>query len=93
MMPKRPLALCPDNSVVGGYYDDEFMADTHSLWRLKEAGRFNFVTSRLVFQPIINAPERVTQIERTEKARINQPGGPDRIVGAIPDRPNPADTT
>jgi hypothetical protein len=41
-------ALYLDTSVIGGYFDPEFMADTRALWRLMEAGRFRFryVTSR-----------------------------------------------
>ena len=62
--PMHALALYLDTSVIGGYYDAEFMADTRALWRLKEAGRFNFVTSRLVFQEIANAPERVRDLMR-----------------------------
>ncbi|MDI1251513.1 MAG: hypothetical protein PSV13_21815 [Lacunisphaera sp.] len=53
------LALYLDTSVIGGYYDAEFMADTRALWRLKEAGVFQFVTSQLVFQEIVRAPEWV----------------------------------
>jgi len=58
------LSLYLDTSVIGGYFDAEFMADTRALWRLKEAGQFNFVTSRLVFQEIANAPERVRDLMR-----------------------------
>lgn len=50
--------------MIGGYFDAEFMADTRALWRLREAGRLNFVTSRLVFQEIIGAPERVRELMR-----------------------------
>lgn len=59
------LSLYLDTSVIEGYFDVEFMADTRVLWQLQEAGRFNFVTSQLVFQEIANAPERV----RTPDAR------------------------
>jgi len=37
------LSLYLDTSVIGGYFDAEFMADTRALWRLKEAGQFQFV--------------------------------------------------
>lgn len=33
-------SLYLDTSVIGGYFDAAFMADTRALWRLKEAGRF-----------------------------------------------------
>jgi predicted nucleic acid-binding protein len=58
------LALYLDTSVIGGYFDPEFMADTRALWRLKEAGSFRFITSQLVFQEIAGAPERVREMMR-----------------------------
>ncbi len=58
------LSLYLDTSVIGGYYDAEFMADTRALWRLREARRFRFVTSQLVFQEIVGAPERVRELMR-----------------------------
>jgi predicted nucleic acid-binding protein len=59
------LGLYLDTSVIGGYYDTEFMGDTRALWRLREAGRFRFITSQLVFQEIAGAPERVRELMRT----------------------------
>jgi predicted nucleic acid-binding protein len=64
MTPRPALALYLDTSVIGGYYDARFMADTRALWRLRERGQFRFITSRLVFQEIINAPERVRDLMR-----------------------------
>jgi predicted nucleic acid-binding protein len=58
------LPLYLDTSVIGGYFDAEFMADTRALWRLREAGRFRFITSQLVFQEIAGAPERVRELMR-----------------------------
>jgi len=55
-------ALYLDTSVIGGYFDAEFMADTRALWRLMEAGRFRFVSSVLVEQEIVRAPERVRRL-------------------------------
>lgn len=60
----RALALYLDTSVIGGYFDVEFMADTRALWRLKEAGRFRFVCSQLVFQEIARAPKPVRDLIR-----------------------------
>jgi predicted nucleic acid-binding protein len=62
-MQARSLYL--DTSVIGGYFDPEFMADTRALWRLREEGRFRFITSRLAFQEIVSAPERVRNLMRT----------------------------
>ena len=53
------LSLYLDTSVIGGYYDAEFLADTRALWLLKETGRFRFVSSQLVINEIAGAPERV----------------------------------
>jgi len=58
------LSLYLDTSVIGGYYDPEFMAATRALWRLREEGRLHFVTSQLVFQEISRAPERVQELMR-----------------------------
>jgi len=58
------LSLYLDTSVIGGYYDTEFMADTRALWKLREAGCFRFITSQLVFQEIAGAPERVRELMR-----------------------------
>jgi predicted nucleic acid-binding protein len=59
------LSLYLDTSVIGGYYDAEFMADTGALWRLKEAGRFRFISSQLVIDELAGAPERVRELMRT----------------------------
>ena len=58
------LALYLDTSVIGGYFDAEFQADTRALWRLKEAGRFRFVSSQLVIDELVKAPERVKELMR-----------------------------
>jgi len=58
------LSLYLDTSVIGGYFDAEFMADTRALWRLKEEGRFAFVSSELVLDEVARAPERVQELWR-----------------------------
>jgi predicted nucleic acid-binding protein len=60
--------LPTDTSVIGGYYDAEFMADTRALWRLRDAGRVRFVSSQLVIDEIAGAPERVRELTRTSFA-------------------------
>ena len=57
-------ALYLDTSVIGGYFDVEFMADTRALWRLMEAGRFRFVSSVVVEREIAGAPEQVRALMR-----------------------------
>jgi predicted nucleic acid-binding protein len=61
----RALSLYLDTSVIGGYFDAEFMADTRALWRLMEAGRFRFVTSQVVSNEIASAPAQVLELMRT----------------------------
>lgn len=58
------LSLYLDTSVIGGYFDAEFMADTRAWWRLKEEGRFAFVSSELVLDEVARAPERVQELWR-----------------------------
>ncbi len=57
-------ALYLDTSVIGGYFDPEFMADTRALWRLREAGRFDFYSSTIVDREIAAAPEQVRALMR-----------------------------
>ena len=59
------LSLYLDTSVIGGYFDAEFMVDTRALWKLREAGRYRFISSQLVFQEIACAPERVRELMRS----------------------------
>ena len=61
----RAPTLYLDTSVIGGYFDAEFMTATRALWRLKETGRFRFISSVLVEQEIAGAPERVRELMRT----------------------------
>jgi len=58
------LSLYLDTSIIGGYFDTEFMADTRALWKLREAGRFRFVSSVVVDQEIARAPEPVRALMR-----------------------------
>jgi hypothetical protein len=58
------LSLYLDTSVIGGYYDAEFMADTRALWRLRDAGHFTFLSSVVVDQEIAGAPESVRALMR-----------------------------
>lgn len=60
----RALSLYLDTSVLGGYFDVEFMADTRALWRLRDAGHFTFFSSVIVDQEIAKAPDRVRTLMR-----------------------------
>ncbi len=59
-MPIPTLYL--DTSVVGGYHDTEWMADTRLLWTQRASGRWVFLSSGLVAQEISDAPPEVQQI-------------------------------
>ena len=59
------LSLYLDTSVIGGYFDPEFMADTRALWRLRDEGRFRFISSVVLDQEIARAPEQVRELMRT----------------------------
>jgi predicted nucleic acid-binding protein len=59
------ISLYLDTSVIGGYHDSEFMADTRALWRLKEAGVYRFVSSSLVLDELVRAPEKVRDLVAT----------------------------
>ena len=41
------------------------MEDTRALWRLREAGRFRFVSSDVVSDEVADAPEHVRELMRT----------------------------
>ena len=59
------LSLYLDTSVIGGYHDAVFMADTRELWRLRDAGHFRFVSSVIVAGEVAGAPEEVRELMRT----------------------------
>jgi len=63
-MPER-FSLYLDTSVIGGYYDTEFMAETRALWRLRDEGRCRLVSSVIVDQEIARAPGRVRALMRS----------------------------
>ena len=64
------LSLYLDTSVIGGYFDAKFRADTRALWRLKDAGQFQFVSSVIVEKEITGAPLRVRELMRDTFAGI-----------------------
>ncbi len=55
-------ALYLDTSVIGGYFDVEFMADTRVLWRLRDTGKFRFISSEMVIDEVALAPARVREL-------------------------------
>ncbi len=53
-----------DTSILGGYFDDEFAEPTRELWRQRELGLFQFVTSSVVRAEMEDAPEEVKSLFR-----------------------------
>lgn len=76
-MPAQILYL--DTSVIGGYYDAEFMADTRALWRLMDLGAYRFYTSRVAINELRGAPLAVRQLAARTFA------DPTRILGVSPE--------
>jgi len=60
VLPAQTLYL--DTSVIGGYYDSEFMADTRALWRLMERGAYRFYSSRVGMNELRGAPLPVREL-------------------------------
>jgi len=63
-MKSRKLTLYLDTSVIGGYYDDEFMLDTQLLFREIQAGKYDIAISDLTLKELIKAPENVRTLLR-----------------------------
>ena len=57
-------ALYLDTSVIGGYFDAEWMADTRELWAQARAGKWLLLTSIVTERELENAPEKVRQLFR-----------------------------
>jgi predicted nucleic acid-binding protein len=53
-----------DTSVIGGYFDAEWMADTRELWAQARAGKWRLLTSIVAERELENAPENVRQLFR-----------------------------
>lgn len=58
----HPIPLYLDTSVIGGYFDKEFMADTRTLWALKDEDYFSFKSSVLVADEVASAPQQVRSL-------------------------------
>ena len=58
----RTATLYLDTSVIGGYHDTEWMADTRELWAQRTRGLWTFRSSGLVAEEITEAPPEVQQI-------------------------------
>ena len=61
-MPDPARKLYIDTSVVGGYHDPLWKADTRQLWQQAEAGHWSLITSIVAEAEIQNAPANVRQV-------------------------------
>ncbi|MBI5445808.1 MAG: PIN domain-containing protein [Deltaproteobacteria bacterium] len=51
-----------DTSVLGGYFDVEFLEDTRAFWEELRAGRCTAVISTLSLEELVRAPEQVQEL-------------------------------
>ncbi len=51
-----------DTSVFGGYFDDEFQADTIKLFEGIKAGRFSVIVTSLTVDELVESPEEVRNL-------------------------------
>ena len=58
---KRPRIYC-DSSVIGGYFDSEFEADSRRFIDAVKKGRIVMLVSEVVVQEILQAPENVQNL-------------------------------
>jgi predicted nucleic acid-binding protein len=58
-MKGRKLILYLDTSVIGGYYDDEFLEDTQRLFQTIKNNEYDVVISDLTLKELIKAPQNV----------------------------------
>jgi predicted nucleic acid-binding protein len=68
-MAASPSKLSVDTSVIGGYFDSEFMFDTRKLWRKMETGKYEFYVSTISFIELAGAPTQV----RAPQERSGEP--------------------
>jgi hypothetical protein len=58
----RIQTLYLDTSVIGGYHDSEWMADTRELWAQAKAGQWRLITSIIAEAELTNAPSNVREL-------------------------------
>ncbi len=60
----RALRIYADTSILGGYFDVEFMTDTKLLFDEIIKGNYKLVISDLTEKELLNAPDRVKTLLR-----------------------------
>ena len=58
-MKGRKLLLYLDTSVIGGYYDNEFLTDTQRLFQAVKNNEYGVVISDLTLKELVKAPRNV----------------------------------
>ena len=53
------MILYLDTSVIGGYYDDEFLQDTQQLFQTVKDNKYGVVISDLTLKELVKAPQKV----------------------------------
>ena len=79
-MRNRKLTLYLDTSIIGGYFDDEFMLDTQQLFCEIQAGQYDIVISDLTLKELIKAPENVRTLLRDLAINFNEVIATDECV-------------
>jgi len=71
MINKKRQRIYIDTSVLGGYFDDEFMEATKLLFEKFISGEFILVYSEVIEEELYEAPERVMKlIQSVPKANV-----------------------
>jgi predicted nucleic acid-binding protein len=58
----KPRRLYLDTSVIGGFYDEEFMIPTRRLWEMAESGVYDLLTSEVTEGELENAPQAIRDL-------------------------------
>jgi predicted nucleic acid-binding protein len=61
-MVSKKISLYLDTSVIGGYYDEEFMSDTRLLFEKIKDGKYDIFISNLTKDELEAAPEEVRNL-------------------------------
>jgi len=61
-MTSKKLSLYLDTSVIGGYFDEEFMQDTRMLFKNAKDGKYDIFISSLTQNELENAPPEVKNL-------------------------------
>jgi len=69
----KPMRVYIDTSVFGGYFDDEFAAETKRFFSALSQGRITALLSEALIRELENAPEQVRALLRNVMMRSYEP--------------------